>query len=175
MVDQTKLNANGTTSHRNGNFAEENQSLSPSGAVAHSSAEFLHDLVTLGELQAQLVILDGKQGLARLVAPVAGIVLGTILALGCVPVALATIALVLTETTDLTPASAFALVVAVGSVVALILIALCAWLFKRSLKMFARSQREWQHNVRWFKETLRRLRNKPAASPTHTWSGYRSF
>jgi hypothetical protein len=173
MVDQTKLNANGTTTHRNADVPEESQSLSPSGAVAQSSAEFLHDLVTLAELQAQLVVLDGKQGLARLVAPVAGVLFGAILALGCVPVALATIALVLTETTDLTPAGAFALVVGVGSGVALLLVIACAWLLKRSLKMFARSQREWQQNVRWFKETLRRLRNKPATVPAGSWAGYR--
>jgi hypothetical protein len=173
MVDQTKLNGNGTSAHRNSPAGDETESLSPSGAVAQSSAEFLHDLVTLAELQVQLVALDGKQGLTRLVTPVAGVLFGAILALGCVPVALATIALVLTETTDLSPARSFAIVVGVGGVVALLLIAGCAWLLKRSLKMFSRSQREWQQNIRWFKETLRRLRSKPTAAQASSWSAYR--
>jgi hypothetical protein len=173
MVGQTKLNANGATSQRYDAPSDESESLSPSGAVAQSSSEFVHDLVTLAELQAQLVVLDGKQGLTRLVAPVAGVLFGAILALGCVPVALATIALVLTETTGLSPARSFALVVGVGGLVALVLIVACAWLLKRSLKMFARSQREWQQNVRWFKETLRRLRGKSSAAPTSSWTGHR--
>jgi hypothetical protein len=172
MVDQTKLDVNGTVSNKNGAPSDEAQSLSPSGAVAQSSAEFIHDLVTLAELQVQLVAIDGKQGLTRLVAPVAGVLFGAILALGCVPVALATIALVLAETTDLSAARSFALVVGVGGAVALVLIAACTWLLKRSLQMFARSQREWQQNIRWFKETLRRLRSKPVG-PAGSWTAYR--
>lgn len=162
MVDQKKLN--GASPYARGADIDDGESVSPSGALANGSAEFLHDLVTLAELQFQLVTIDARQGFTSLIAPIGGLLGGIVLALGCVPIALATIALVLTEETGLSPARSFALVVGVGGLLSLLMTVTCYWLLKRCLQMFSRSQREWRQNIRWFKETLRRVRQRPAES-----------
>src|SRR6476619_1552907 len=43
----------------------------PPRAMARSTAELLHDMVTLAELQGKLALLDLREGFAKLLAPVA--------------------------------------------------------------------------------------------------------
>jgi len=144
MVDQAQVTKNG-------------HSELPPQAVARGSAEFLHDVTTLAELQGKLVLIDFREGMAKLLMPVILLCTGAVIGLGSVPIALATLALVIKATTTLNYASCFGISLAVGLVLAAILI-LSAWgSIKGGLKMFDRSLHEWGRNRQWVKDTLKRL------------------
>ena len=98
MVDQADVKP--TNGHDGG------RSELPPRAVARSTGEFLHDVTTLAELQGKLLVVDCKQGLSKLVVPMTLLVLGIVIALGCVPIALAALAITLVQAADFSLASA---------------------------------------------------------------------
>ena len=59
MVDQAQVTA---TNGRNE---------LPPQAVARGASEFMHDVVTLAELQGKLVVIDFRDGMAKLITPLA--------------------------------------------------------------------------------------------------------
>src|SRR5688572_5913699 len=91
----------------------------PPRAVARSTGEFLHDVTTLAELQGKLLLVDCKQGLSKLIMPIALLVLGIVIALGCVPIALAALAITLVQAAEFSLAAAMGIALAVGVVLAL--------------------------------------------------------
>lgn len=145
MVDQTEVrSSNGRTEL-------------PPRAVARNTAEFLHDVTTLAELQAKLLIVDCQQGLRNLLVPIITLVVGLAVAVGCVPVGLAALALTLAETTELTLAASLGIALLVGLVLAAGL-TLSAYFYLRSgLSFLDRSYYEWSRNVVWAKDMLKRL------------------
>lgn len=163
MVDQADVTA---TNGRNEGRAE-----LPTRAVARSTGEFLHDVTTLAELQGKLLVVDCKQGLSKLVVPIALLVLGLVMALGCVPIALAALAITLVEAADFSLATAMWISLAVGAALALVL-GLSGYLWMRSgLWFLDRSYYEWQRNLAWAKDMMRRLSNisKPQPVPRTTY------
>ena len=145
MVDQAKVNGSGT--------ADE----TTTGAVARSAGELLHDLVTLSELQGRLLLTDAREGVADLLTPVAVIAVGVLLLVGCIPVALVTLALLLIETTSLTQVQAFGFSLLVGVALGAILALGGVWYLRHRSPMFQRTQSEWRSNVKWAKDALGRL------------------
>jgi hypothetical protein len=129
----------------------------PPRAVARGTAEFLHDVTTLAELQGRLVLVDLRGGISKLVASAIVLCLGIVVALGCVPIALAALAITLAETTGLSLAASFGISLAAGLVLAVILIIPAALALKGGVRMFDRSLHEWRRNVQWVKDTLKRL------------------
>ena len=85
MVDQTKMNA--------GNGRSNQSTLKNTRTAARNVAHLLHDAVTLAELQFRLFVLDCQQLREKLSTSLIAIGIGVVLALSCVPVALAGIAL----------------------------------------------------------------------------------
>jgi hypothetical protein len=145
----------------------------PPRAVARSTAEFLHDVATLAELQGKLVLIDVREGTAKLLLEIMMIAMGAIVALGCVPIALATLALVIAGTTTLSLALSFAIALATGLVLACILAIPACLAVKANIRIFDRSLAEWRRNRQWAKETLRRLANsspqyRPSSPPLPT-------
>jgi len=133
----------------------------PPRAVARSTAEFLHDVATLAELQGKLVLVDFQEGMTRLLIEMMMVGIGAIIALGCVPIALATLALTIAATTTLTLPVCFAIALATGLVLACILAIPAALAVKSNIHIFDRSLAEWRRNRQWAKETLRRLAKSP--------------
>jgi len=146
MVDQT------TVEQHHANGAE-----TPPQAVARSSMEFLHDLITLGELQAKLLLLDAQEGLTRLAIWAGVLAVGALLALACFPVCLAVIALWIAELGGLSTAQAFTISLLLGLIVAAAMIGAGIYTIRSRATFLQRSWTEWRQNVRWVKETLRRL------------------
>src|SRR5688572_25706998 len=83
---------------------------SPPHAVVRSASEFVHDVLTLAELQGKLFMVDFQDGLKKLIWPAIGLAVGGVLALCCVPLALTTIALAIEELTTLSFAQSFGIV-----------------------------------------------------------------
>lgn len=161
MVDQAPTRSNGRHS---GNGHEP----SPR-AVAHNLSELLHDSLTLGDLQLRLAWADLRKLIAELIYPGALLLIGGVLVLSCVPIALATIALTLVETTKLTLAQSFGLTLAGGLIVGgAVALAAVLWL-RRGIYPFKRSLEECDANVKWLRKLLKEnaaaRRSDPAWTP----------
>ena len=138
----------------------------PPRAVARNTAELLYDAVTLAELQGKLAVIDLREGTAALLTPVASLCLGIAIAIGCVPVALTALALLLKEITTLSLAACFGISLAVGLFAAVVLTIVAFGVVKGGLHMFDRSQSEWERNRQWFKDTLKRIGQSTRSGPS---------
>jgi hypothetical protein len=167
MVDQAQVNPNiGRTEL-------------PPRAVARSTAEFLHDVTTLVELQGKLTLLDLREGVAKLLVPAGLVLVGIAVGLGCVPIALAALALTLSTYTTLPPPACFGIALAVGIILAAALTIPSLMALKHGVRMFDRSFYEWGRNRKWIKDTLKRLGQSsqlaPSSRPTAgRWSSVHS-
>jgi len=149
MVDQAQITA--------ADQKETNGRELPPRAVARSTAEFLHDIATLAELQGKLVLIDFREGTGKLLLEVMMIGIGATIALGCVPIALATLALIIAANTTISLPVSFAIALVTGLVIACGLAVPACLAVKSNLRIFDRSLAEWRRNRQWAKETLRRL------------------
>jgi hypothetical protein len=164
MVDQAQITA---ADHDAANGRE-----LPPRTVARNTAELLHDMATLAELQGKLVFIDFREGTAKLLVELMMVGIGTIIGLGCVPIALATLALTIAATTTLSLPVCFAIALATGLILACILAIPACLAVKNNIHIFDRSLAEWRRNRQWFKETLRRLAKSPhQAAPLPTQFG----
>jgi hypothetical protein len=129
----------------------------PPRAVARNTAEFLHDLTTLAELQGKLLVVDLREGISNLVTSVVLLCAGAAIALGTIPIALAALAITLDEFTNLTPAACFGIALLVGVVLAALLAVPAIYAIRKGVWMFDRSQTEWRRNVQWAKDAMKRM------------------
>ena len=143
----------------------------PTRAVARGTAEFLHDITTLAELQGKLLIVDLQDGVANLMISVALVIGGAAVALGCVPIALAAIALTITTYAELPLAASFGIALLIGLVLAAALAVPALYAIKKGLWMFERSRDEWRKNTQWAKEAMRRMSQGASAPvmPSSRW------
>jgi hypothetical protein len=107
MVGETTMN------RRNGSTP------SPPNGAAKDMGELTHDIVSLAELQFELFRIDCREGLKRMLVPVAMLLVAGIVAGGTVPIALIFIAEFLTQAAGLSRAAAFSIVALSGFIVAL--------------------------------------------------------
>ena len=142
--------------------------------VVRNTGELLQDLLTLGELQARLLIIDVREGTSRLLWPLVLLVVGAALALGCWPVALIALAMTLVEITTLTTAQAFGVALASGIVLTALVTGVGWSLLRQQTGLFDRSLSEWQQNVKWTKNAMRRLGRIPARA-AETFSSASGF
>ena len=139
---------------RNGSTAA-----SPNG-VAKDMGELTHDLISLAELQLELLRNDCREGSKGLLIPVALLLAAGIVALGTVPIVLFLMAELLTQVVGLSRTWALAITALSGCVVAIAL-GVVGWSrLRRVGRVFARSREEWSRNMTW----IRRAWKRPAQS-----------
>lgn len=160
MVDQAKVTMNGPGE-------------SPPRAAARNVAELLHDVLTLAELQGQLVALEARNELKKTIWPTAAIVAGAVLALSCLPIALACGALFLDELTQLSTAQSFLVMLVAGLVLAATMILASVWYLRRNIGLLQKSRAEWSMNVRWVRGVLKRLGKSGIQANFGASTGYR--
>jgi uncharacterized membrane protein YqjE len=144
----------------------------PPRAVARSTAEFLHDITTLAELQGKLLVVDLQDGVKKLVISTIMVVLGTIVALGTVPIALAALALTIAYFVPEWPLAAhFGIALLIGLVLAAALAVPALYAIKKNVWMFERTRDEWRKNMQWAKDAMRRMSQGSSAPimPTSRW------
>jgi hypothetical protein len=129
--------------------------------VARGAVEFLQNLAGLAELQERLLIVDLKEGSQRLLVPALLFGTGLGIAAGCVPVAIAALALTLNATTDLSLAASFWISLLMAIVLAAALAVPALVRLKTGLHLFDRSYAEWRRNFTWVKDTLQRAGRRP--------------
>ena len=144
MVGETTMN------RRNGSTP------SPPNGVAKDMGELTHDIVSLAELQFELFRIDCREGLQRMLVPVAVLLVAGIVAVGTVPIALILVAEFLAQAAGLSRAAAFSIAAMSGFVVALA-IGVVGWSYLRGVvRVFERSREELTCNMTWIKHALQR-------------------
>jgi len=133
--------------------------------MARSTGEFLHDVTTLAELQGKLLWVDCQNGLRKLLIPIVTLVVGLVVAIGCVPIALAALALTIAELTELTIAASLGISLAVGLVLAAILSVGAYFWLRNGFSFLERSYYEWTRNVAWAKDMMKRLSQMSRPQP----------
>lgn len=141
MSDQETMN--GTTAKR-----------SPVPNVGRNLAGMTHDLISLTELQCQLVAVDLEEATSKSLLPVILIAVAILLALGTMPVALLGIGWAFVTLGGYSEGTVFLMV----SLVALVVAGGIGWLgviqLRSAVAVMKRSQRELKENVRWVKQAL---------------------
>ena len=118
--------------------------------------ELTHDIVSLVELQFELFRVDCREGLRRILIPVALLMSAGIVALGTVPIMLILIAEILTQAAGLSRAAAFSIAAMSGFIIALA-IGVAGWSYMRGVvHVFERSREELTRNLIWIKHALKR-------------------
>lgn len=142
MVDQTKIaSTNGT---------------SPSRTVARNVGEAVHDVISLLELQIQLLTLDARQATRRSALPALLLGVGVVVLLSGFPILLLSVAYAMVELWDVSRWLALLIAAAIALVVGG-LIGYLAWkaLLQR-ISLLQRSQQELSKNFETIKHVLRR-------------------
>ena len=144
MVGETTMN------RRNGSTP------SPPNGVAKDMGELTYDIVSLAELQFELFRIDCREGLKRMLVPVAMLLVAGIVAVGTVPIALIFIAEFLAQSAGLSRAAAFSIATMTGFIVALAM-GVVGWSYLRGVvRVFERSREELTRNMTWIKHALKR-------------------
>ena len=140
----------------------------PPQTVARNIGDFAHDVLILGELQMELFKVDTNDCLARLVKPVGLLAAAAICSLGCVPIALMTVAFGLAAA-GLSTWLAFLLATACGLLFAAILGVIGWRLLRQSPVDFTRSKNEFASNFQWVKQvvTTHQSGRPTSANPPH--------
>ena len=129
-----------------------------SKGLAGDVGEFAHDVLTLAELQAQLLAADVQQCSQRIVVPGTALLAGAALGLACFPVALVGLALLIVQVFETTPAAAFLIVAAIGAITSALVCFISSLRMRKRLAVLARSKQELIRNLRWIKKVLERTR-----------------
>ncbi len=139
---------------------------SPTGVLRRSLNQLAKDVITLCELQAELLQVDLREWLRRCVGPAAALVVAAvILALASMPVALMGLAYCLVEFAGLPVAASLLIAAAAGLTLAGIC-GLAAWrILKRERGTFTRFKVELTRNVQWLKQVLSRSAPSPGVKP----------
>jgi hypothetical protein len=134
--------------------------------VAASFADLTHDIIELGELQAQLLVCDVKKTSQNVRTSLVLFIIGIGLLLGCVPIILMTLAELLRWQWDWSPPAAYAVAAFVGLVCCAILLGLGYMKIKTGFEALNRSREELNRNIAWLKSTLRnRGQSRTEAQP----------
>ena len=131
---------------------------SPAAAVSRNLADFLHDILTLIELQIQLFGVDLREAVQRSILPVVLLAGAAVITVACVPLVLMGIVWTLVLRAGLSQDVAF-FATALGGIVIAVIMGVVAWQsFAHLGPIIERSLQELRQNLLWIKHALRKLR-----------------
>jgi uncharacterized membrane protein YqjE len=123
--------------------------------VADSVSGLAHDVVELGELQAQLLMSELKKSSQKTRTCLILAVIGICLLLASVPVALLALAEVLVEQLDWSRSAALGVATLVGLLLSAAFAGAAYAILRSGLFSLQRSRAEFNQNIAWIKSTLR--------------------
>jgi glycerol uptake facilitator-like aquaporin len=156
MVDQASLDEPGWP----GPKLYKRQASAAAG-VRDGVGDLLHDVVSLSELQAQLLAVDARESVEKAKTPIGLLIGGVSLAMGAVPVLLLSLGEALTLWFGWERALSYLVSGLGGAVIAAVLLFLAWQQTGGVLAVFDRSRVELAENVRWIKYALTRGRRPP--------------
>jgi hypothetical protein len=129
--------------------------------VATSFSGLAHDVIELGELQAQLFVHDVKSTTQKTRTSLLLSVVGVCVLLGAVPVLLIAIGEFIAEQTGWPRSGGLAIAAVIGIVASAAILA-AAWnRLNAGLNSMQRSRDEFSRNIAWIKSSLRSQPTKP--------------
>ena len=138
-------------------------------ALTRDMGKFAQDVLTLAELQAQLLVADVQECGQRVRVPGLVLLCGVALGLACFPIALATLALLLVEVFEASYVAGLLIAVAVGAVVSALLCVIGWFQVRERMAVLQRSRQELVGNLRWMKKVLERSRITRIRSVDNSW------
>lgn len=134
----------------------------PSQGLARDVGAFANDVLTLTELQSQLLVADVRECSRRALVTSLVLLSGLALGLACFPVALVTVALALVQFLEISYFTAFLIVVVAGAIGSLLLCVVGWKQVRQRTAVLRRSQNELVRNLQWIKRVV--TRNRPTKS-----------
>lgn len=126
----------------------------PPHAMRRNLRQLGSDVMTLLELQAELLQVDMREWLKACFAPIALLLVAALLGLASFPVLLLSLAYALEHFTTLSMATCLLASAAAGLITAGGCFAVAIRLLRRDAQILSRSSGELRRNVRWLKEVL---------------------
>jgi hypothetical protein len=139
---------------------------SPSTGVRNGIAGVFHDALTLAELQFKLLGIDAQQATRRAMTPLALLAGAGVFALSALPLLLVALAQLLRDQAEWPAALATLTAVGAGIVIAGLLALFGYFGLRRCLAPLQRSRDEFNRNVTWLKNTLKRHEIRHEAEKT---------
>jgi uncharacterized membrane protein YqjE len=150
-----------------------NESNGAAKPVAHGLARdiggFAQNVLTLAELQVQLLATDMRECRRNLFAPGLLLFAGAALGMSCIPIALVALALWLSQFFQLSYALGFLLAALAGVVVSGLFCSLGWALLRKHANPLGRSQQELIRNLQWIKNVLKRRRVTRKDNVDNSW------
>jgi len=140
-----------------------------SKGLARDVGEFAYDVLTLGELQAQLLVADVNECGQRVLVPGLVLLCGVALGLTCFPIALAALALLVVQVVGTSYAAGFLIAVVVGAALSALLCVIGWYQVRERVTVLRRSQQALVRNLRWIKKVLERSRITRRNSIDNSW------
>ncbi|QDT75501.1 phage holin family protein [Lacipirellula limnantheis] len=139
----------------NGNRATTAESPAPARSMGRSVRQLGSDVITLMELQAELLQVDLREWLHSFIRPLAALLGAAIILLATAPVALVSVGFLLAAKTELPLWGAMMTATLIGLLLAAASAGVGFWLVKRDRRVLQRFRTELRKNLQWLKETLR--------------------
>lgn len=138
--------------------------------VSSDMGDFVQDLITLTDLQAQLFVTDVKECSQRGFAPALVLLCGVAIGLACFPIALMAMALLLVQVFEISYAEGFLMAFLTGAIVSVLLTIVGWFQVRKQLNVLRRSQHELVRNLNWVKKVLERKRvTRRSNSSDNSW------
>ena len=126
----------------------------PHRTMRRNLRQLASDVVTLMELQAELLQVDLREWFKGVVWRLVLVGAAVVFALAAIPVLLFSLAYFLVEWTELSLAASLLIAGGAGFVIAATCVGTAVTLMKRDQRLLHRSASELRRNVRWLKEVL---------------------
>ncbi|BBO35783.1 phage holin family protein [Lacipirellula parvula] len=127
----------------------------PAASMSRSFRQLGSDVLTLMELQAELLQLDVREWVHSFIRPLAALLAAAIILLATAPIALLSFGYLLAAKTELPLWGAMITAAATGFALAIISAGIGVWMLKHDRRILDRFSTELRKNVHWLKETLR--------------------
>jgi cytochrome bd-type quinol oxidase subunit 1 len=127
---------------------------SASRGFARGVGNLTHDILTLADLQVQLLSADVQECSQRLLIPALLLCCGVAVGLACFPIALTAFALFLAQQFSISAPTGFVIAFLVGGIFGALL-SIVGWRqVVRQLGVLRRSQQELIRNLRWIRKVI---------------------
>jgi hypothetical protein len=126
----------------------------PGRVMRRSISQLGSDVITLAELQAELLKVDVRDWAKSFVKAVAAMVAALVLLLASAPILLISLGYFINQSSDLSMAASMLIAAGVGVLLAAVAGGLGVWLLKREHGMLDRFSGELKQNISWLKQVL---------------------
>ena len=143
------------------------QPAAPVKAMTRNVSQLSSDVITLVELQAELLQVDLREWAQGFAKSVVAMVAALVMLLASMPVLLISLGYFIDQQSELSLGTSMLIAAGIGILIAGILAGVGVWLLKREHNLLHRFRRELKHNITWLKQVLSNPVETTAGTPTY--------